>query len=110
MDCEKARLELALYAKDSLVGDEKAEVERHLEGCGDCRAVLKEIEWAGGLLSSAAKADTASTPAPAAKRRKIVRWPALVALAASVVFAVVVVASVYRPFFDADRGKKSGEK
>jgi anti-sigma-K factor RskA len=43
--------DLALYAVDALTGEERAQLERHLEGCAGCRAELEQLRGDGALLA-----------------------------------------------------------
>ena len=43
--------DLALYALGSLQGDERIALEKHLEGCGDCRSELEQFRSDAALLA-----------------------------------------------------------
>ena len=55
---------LALYALESLSGDERAELERHLEECASCRGALEQLRGDAALLAL-----TASGPRPPARSK-----------------------------------------
>jgi anti-sigma-K factor RskA len=94
---------VAPYALDALDEDERAEFERHLESCEDCRAQLAELQEAAGALAYA----ESSEPPPELRARildaarengKIIqiprrRWlfPATVATAAAAAVAAIAV-------------------
>lgn len=59
--------DLGLYAAGLLDPHERAEVERHLDGCAACRAALSAEESAAWAL-----AEAAARPEPAALRSRIV--------------------------------------
>lgn len=46
-DCEDARSRLGAYARGALAKREKLDVEQHLDGCAECRAVLVELRDVG---------------------------------------------------------------
>lgn len=43
MDCQQAARRLDEYASSELDAQERAEVDRHLHGCADCRDALQEL-------------------------------------------------------------------
>jgi len=52
MDCSKVKILLSAYVDHAIDPAEKAKVEIHLEGCGDCRRSLEELEWYIQLAAS----------------------------------------------------------
>jgi anti-sigma-K factor RskA len=105
------------YAIDALDDVERAQFERHLAGCADCRAEVDSLREAGGTL-----AEAVASPPPAALRDRVLadiatvrplpplvapevprrRRPRLVALvaAAAAVVAVGAGAVVWQPWDD----------
>jgi anti-sigma-K factor RskA len=99
--------DLALYALDSLKGDERASLENHLEECASCRRDLEQLRGDAALLAL-----TASGPRPPARaksrlmgaiakeprtqpsKRPVSWWAGLGWLAAAVM--IVAVATVWR--------------
>lgn len=57
--------DLALYALGSLTGDERAALEKHLEGCVSCRRELEQLRGDMSLLSL-----TTTGPKPPARARE----------------------------------------
>ena len=43
MNCEDSRLRLGAYSDGELAGDDRSELEAHLEQCGPCRTSLEEL-------------------------------------------------------------------
>jgi hypothetical protein len=100
MDCGRARELLEAYALGALNEDERAEVERHLEGCPDCRELAGELDALAHRLPGALAAASALRPPgtlrqqvlagldvaesrPARSRRALPRRTLVVALAAA---------------------------
>ena len=57
MEHHVARDLLAAYVEDDLEADTKAELEQHLEGCDECRAILNEAEAPVDLTSAVVDRD-----------------------------------------------------
>jgi anti-sigma-K factor RskA len=105
------------YAIDALDDIERAQFERHLAECAECRAEVESLREAGGLLAEAVAtapppslrdkvlADIATVrplppvTAPATRQRRRFRPAALVAAAAAVI-ALGVGAAVVQPWDD----------
>lgn len=116
MTCGRQRSgDLELYFYDELAPDTRAEIDRHLSVCGDCRAALDELHAIRAALAAradvsapasgdwspfmsrldAAIANERSQPSPvvpfvALPRRRYREYVAMAALLALVTFSVVV--------------------
>ncbi len=64
MDTDKYRQWDAAYVLGSLVPAERAEFERHLAGCTQCRAAVAELAGLPGLLSAVDPADAQAAVPP----------------------------------------------
>jgi anti-sigma-K factor RskA len=99
--------DLTLYALGCLEGDEKASLQKHLEGCASCRRELEQLRGDAAVLAL-----TASGPRPPARAkaqlidaiakeprtqraRPLTRWWASLGWLAAAVM-IVVVATVWR--------------
>lgn len=105
---------IGAYVVDALTDLERAEFERHLAGCPDCRAEAVSLTTAAVALSEL----SASQPPPALRERvlagtrtvrplpphtvpghrKTRRWPRLVAAAAAVIGLGAGVSTVWHPW------------
>jgi anti-sigma-K factor RskA len=97
--------DLALYALDSLAGEERAKLARHLEDCSSCRLELEQLRGdtallalsaagprppqraRGRLLEAIAREPRITAAAPASLRRPWWGWLGWAATAAVVIFA-----------------------
>ena len=52
MDCQKVARRLDEYAASALGAQERADVDRHLHNCADCRAALRELRALDALIRS----------------------------------------------------------
>ena len=50
MDCQKVARRLDEYAASALGAQERADVDRHLHNCADCRAALRELRDLDALI------------------------------------------------------------
>lgn len=107
-NCERIRESLEAYALGALDEGDRAEVERHLAGCPECRRIADELAEVAATLPHALAAASPLRPPEALARRVFDRVaheaggrgahgsqrralrPGLVGLAAAVVVAVVV--------------------
>lgn len=122
MDSRHPGPELIAYLKDELAPASRAEVARHLDGCGECRDALTAFQ---GLLDGLGRA---ATDAPAVhwsryraelrarleagadqRRRPWWRFPLPVAVSAGVAAALVVLALVGPPAWRDERLTRSLE-
>ena len=65
MDCARTRELLEEYVLDALEPSERAEVERHLERCSECRELAAELDAVAHRLPGALAAASALHPPPA---------------------------------------------
>jgi hypothetical protein len=70
MDCARTRELLEEYALGALEPGERAEVERHLESCSECRALAAELDAVANRLPGALAAASALHP-PATLRQQV---------------------------------------
>src|SRR6202451_4373023 len=59
--------DLALYALNTLEGEERVNLEKHLATCGDCRLELEQLRGDGALLALS----TLGPKAPARARQRL---------------------------------------
>jgi anti-sigma-K factor RskA len=76
MDCDQVREQLDAFAVGALEPDEQREIERHLEGCPDCREMADRLVTAANLLPLALAAASPVTPPAGLKERVLAAVPA----------------------------------
>src|SRR5947208_3493034 len=86
MSCDASREQIPALFSEALGNEERDEIERHLRGCGPCRAELEEYRRLVRVLEGAPEADaTLLRRTPRLRRRPLL--PA--ALAAGLVLLVI---------------------
>jgi putative zinc finger protein len=97
--CDRAREWSSLRLDGELSELEDALLQKHLEGCGDCRGFERELRSTADLLRTApAEAPVARFEIPAARTRSLLsRRLALAAVAAAALLGSLVGSYVNRP-------------
>ena len=111
LSCEEAKSRLSAHLDGELSGEERRELEAHLEACAACRAeleVLRRLDKAFEVLAE---------PAPSGLPEKVlgrlsrpaVPWRRSFALAASLVLGLLLGGEITRQFYPAAAPVNGGE-